>query len=236
MVQRYLCARGERDAARALATSGLVVLVQFAFFLLIGVALFVFYQVYPPAVPFDRPDRVFARFIIDELPPGLLGLVLGAVFAAAMSTLSSSLNSSATAAANDFYRPLAGSGTSSRHLLRVTRAFTVVFALVQVAVAISGQWMSRTVVENVLTIAGFTTGITLGVFLLGLFVPRTSQRAALAGFGLGLLVMGVVAFATPLAWPWYTLTGSTATFLLGLAATRVWPAPDMGSDPAPTAQ
>jgi SSS family solute:Na+ symporter len=226
MVQRYLCARGERDAARALATSGLVVLIQFAFFLLIGVALFVFYQVFPPDVPFDRPDRVFARFIIDELPPGLLGLVLGAVFAAAMSTLSSSLNSSATAAANDFYRPLAGSGTSSRHLLRVTRAFTVVFALVQVAVAISGQWMSRTVVENVLTIAGFTTGITLGVFLLGLFVPRTSQRPALAGFGLGLLVMTVVAFATPLAWPWYTVTGSAATFVIGLIASLVWPAPE----------
>ncbi|MCG6921752.1 MAG: sodium:solute symporter [Acidobacteria bacterium] len=224
MVQRYLCARSERDAARALVTSGVVVLVQFAFFLLIGVALFVFYQVFPPEVAFDRADRVFARFIIDELPSGLLGLVLGAIFAAAMSTLSSSLNSSATAAANDFYRPLFGHGRSSGHLLQVTRAFTVVFALVQIAVAISGQWMSRTVVENVLTIAGFTTGITLGVFLLGLFVPRTSQRAALTGFGLGLLIMTVIAFATPLAWPWYTVAGSTATFLLGLAASRVWPA------------
>ena len=89
-MQRYLSARSERDAGRALAASGLVVLLQFAFFLLIGVALFVFYQVYPPDVPFDRADRVFARFIIEELPPGVLGLVLGAVFAAAMSTLSSS--------------------------------------------------------------------------------------------------------------------------------------------------
>jgi Na+/proline symporter len=121
-----------------------------------------------------------------------------------MSTLSSSLNSSATALANDFYRPLVGGHESPARLLRVTRAFTVVFALVQVTVAIGGQWMSRTVVENVLAIAGFTTGITLGVFLLGLFAPRTSQRAALAGFGLGLLVMTVIFFATPLAWPWYT--------------------------------
>jgi Na+/proline symporter len=233
MVQRYLCARNERDAGRALATSGVVVLAQFAFFLLIGVALYVFYEAFPPSVPFDRPDRVFARFIIEELPTGVLGLVLGAVFAAAMSTLSSSLNSSATALANDFYRPLVGSDKSSSHLLRVTRIFTVAFALVQVAVAISGQWMSRTVVENVLTIAGFTTGITLGVFLLGLFAPRTSQRAALAGFGLGLLLMSVVAFATPLAWPWYTLVGSAATFGLGLLAGRVWPAAGTASEPAP---
>ena len=102
----------------------------------------------------------------------------------------------------------------------------MLFAAVQVAVALSGQLMSRTVVENVLTIAGFTTGITLGIFLLGLFAPRTSQRAALAAFTLGLLAMSLIAFATPLAWPWYTLTGSATTFVLGLLAGRIWPAAD----------
>lgn len=224
LVQRYLCARSERDAARALATSGLVVLAQFAFFLLVGVALFVFYQVFPPEVAFDRADRVFARFIISEMPPGILGLVLGAVFAAAMSTLSSSLNSSATAAANDFYKPLVGNTATPGRLLRVTRTLTVVFAVVQVTVALSGQYMSNTVVENVLTIAGFTTGITLGVFLLGIFAPRTSQRAALVSFTLGLATMAVIAFATPLAWPWYTMTGALLTFALGLAGGRLWPA------------
>jgi SSS family transporter len=224
LVQRYLCARSQRDAARALASSGFVVVLQFAFFLLIGVALFVFYQAFPPEVAFDRADRVFAHFIVNELPPGLLGLVLGAVFAAAMSTLSSSLNSSATAAVNDFYRPLFGSGASGSRLLGLTRAMTVAFAGVQIAVALSGQWLSRTVVENVLTIAGFTTGITLGIFLLGMLAPRASQKAALAGFGLGLLVMTAVAFGTSLAWPWYTVVGSTATLGLGLVAGRLWPA------------
>ena len=106
----------------------------------------------------------------------------------------------------------------------MTRALTIVFAAVQVTVAYSGRWMSNTVVENVLTIAGFTTGITLGVFLLGIFAPRTGQKAALTGFVLGLLVMAIVAFATPLAWPWYTMTGAGLTFAFGLVASRVWPA------------
>ena len=93
-------------------------LAQFALFLLIGVALYGFYQAFPPDVPFDRADRVFARFIVEQMPAGLLGLVLGAVFSAAMSTLSSSLNSSATAA-NDLYRPLAGKDSPPGRLLRV---------------------------------------------------------------------------------------------------------------------
>jgi SSS family solute:Na+ symporter len=233
MVQRYLCARSQRDAARALVSSGVVVVAQFAFFLMIGVGLFVFYQVFPPATPFDRADRVFAHFIVTQLPPGLLGLVLGAVFAAAMSTLSSSLNSSATAAVNDFYRPLFGSAVSAGRLVGVTRVLTIFFGVVQVGVALSGQWLSQTVVESVLTIAGFTTGITLGVFLLGLLVPGASQRAALAGFGLGLLLMSGVAFATPLAWPWYTVVGSATTLLVGFLGSRFWPDDAGLSDSSP---
>jgi SSS family solute:Na+ symporter len=234
MVQRYLCARSRRDAARALVASGVVVVLQFGFFLLIGVGLFAFYRAFPPLHPFDRPDRVFARFIVEELPRGFVGLVLGAVFAAAMSTLSGSLNSSATAAANDFYRPLVGEKASPRRLLAVTRALTVFFGLVQVAVALAGRWLSQTVVENVLTIAGFTTGMTLGLFLLGIFARRVGQRAALTGFVLGLLVMSLVAFGTPLAWPWYTVVGSTATFALGWLASLAWPAGRAPRTAAPT--
>ena len=224
MVQRYLCARSRRQAAWALGASGGVVLAQFAFFLLIGVGLFAFYKAFPPAIPFDRPDRVFARFIVDELPRGVVGLVIGAIFAAAMSTLSSSLNSSATAATSDFYRPLRPHATPQR-LLRTTRLFTLFFGLVQVGVALAGPLLSRTVVEAVLTIAGFTTGITLGVFFLGLFTRRVDSRAALAGLLLGLLLMIGVAFGTRLAWPWYTLVGSSATFGFGLLASLARPAP-----------
>ena len=224
MVQRYLCARTEREAGRALALSGLVVFAQFAFFLLIGVGLFCFYRAFPPAQAFDHPDRVFARFIVERMPPGVLGLVLGAIFAAAMSTLSSSLNSSATAAVHDFYRPLLKPRASSAHLLNATRAFTIVFGFVQIAVGIGGQWLSESVVSNVLTIAGFTTGIILGVFFLGILTRRVGQKAALAGMMLGLAGMTAIAFATPLAWPWYAMAGSLGTLALGLLASLVWPA------------
>ena len=88
MVQRYLCARKLRDAQRALWVGGFVIVAQFALFLLIGVGLYCFYQLTAPDLVFERADRVFARFILDEMPIGILGLLLGAIFAAAMSTLS----------------------------------------------------------------------------------------------------------------------------------------------------
>ena len=47
MVQRYLSARSQRQAATALVASGFIILAQFAFFLLIGVSLWVFYREFP---------------------------------------------------------------------------------------------------------------------------------------------------------------------------------------------
>lgn len=223
LVQRYFCARSETDAGRALWMSGIVVLAQFAFFLFIGVALWAHYRLAPPAVPFDRPDRVFVRFIVEEMPRGVLGLVVGAIFAAAMSTLSSSLNASATAAVGDLYRPLLRPNASSAHLLAATRASTAFFGAVQMGVAFLGPRLSESVVSEVLAIAGFTTGIVLGVFFLGLFT-RAGSRSALLAMAVGLGGMTWVHFATPLAWPWYALVGSLGTLGIGVAAERVWPA------------
>lgn len=223
MVQRYLCAPSLRDARRALVVSGYVVVAQFALFLLIGVGLFLFYQLHPPAVPFERTDRVFARFILDELPVGVVGILLGAIFAAAMSTLSSSLNSCATAVTRDLYLPLAGARANPVKELRVTRAMTAVFGVVQIAVGIGGLWLESTVVASVLGIAAFTTGIVLGLFFLGRFAPRVGQRAALAGLVTGFAAMTAIYFATPLAWTWYALVGSAITFASGYLASYLWP-------------
>jgi SSS family transporter len=226
MVQRYLCARNLKDAQRALWVGGFVVVAQFALFLLIGVGLFAFYQAFPPDAPFERPDRVFARFILDEIPVGLLGILLGAIFAAAMSTLSSSLNSCATAAANDLYFSSKGSEVSAKKQLRLVRVLTVFFGFVQIAVGIAGQWVKSSVVSSVLGIAAFTTGIVLGVFFLGIFADRVGERAALAGLVVGLAFMSLIFFATPLAWPWFALVGSVITFAAGWAASVIWPRSD----------
>ncbi|HXG67531.1 MAG TPA: sodium:solute symporter [Blastocatellia bacterium] len=227
MVQRYLCARSPRQAAVALLTSGVVVLAQFVLFLMIGAGLYVFYHHFPPAAPFDRPDRVFPAFIVNELPPGIVGLVIAAIFAAAMSTLSSSLNSSATTSVTDFYQPLLKPQASDEHYLKVSRWFTAAWGLVQMVVAIGGTGFNESIVNQVLGIAAFTNGPVLGIFLLGALTGRVGEKGALTGLATGILFMVFVEFGLPVvsgvkvAWPWYVLIGSTVTYFVGYAASFV---------------
>jgi solute:Na+ symporter, SSS family len=220
MVQRYLCARNQRDASLALGLSGPVVLVQFAFFLVIGTALFAFYIQHPPAAGTMAADEVFALFIVDYLPVGVLGIVLGALFSAAMSTLSSSLNSAATALVNDICMPMSRTDVTDGQRLRAAKTFTIGFGIAQVIVGLSGEKLGS-VVNAVLAIQGFTTGIILGVFLLGIFTKRVDHRTALVGLVGGLALMTYIKFCTSLAWPWFVLVGSSATFLIGLVASFI---------------
>ena len=219
MVQRYLSARSQREAARALVLSGWVVLAQFAFFLLLGVGLWGFFG----GRQFRQRDEVFATFIVEHLPVGAVGLTLAAVLAATMSTISSSLNSLAAVASRDFYLPLVARQATDDQSLRVTRGLTVLFGLVQIGVAVCGQYLRSSVIEAVLAIAGFTTGIVLGIFFLGVLTRRVSQPAALAALLCGLSGMTYLAFATNLSWTWFALVGSCGTFVLGLAASVLWP-------------
>lgn len=236
MVQRYLCARSQAQAGRALIASGFVVLLQFAMFLMLGVGLACFYELEYPGRTFERGDRVFATFIVEEMPQnvGLIGLLLAAVFASAMSTLSSSLNSSASAVVNDFLgaakAPSADSGgrsekESTAKLVATSRFLTVVFGLVQIGIGIAAQHFSQSVVGDALAIAGFSSGLLLGVFALGVGTKRVGQSQCLIGmlFGLGCLLS--VKFVLPnlpepvvIAWPWYAMIGSIATFSGGLIA------------------
>ena len=67
MVQRYLCAKDQRGARRALVTSGVVVLLQFALFLLLGLALHAWFSDRPQDPPLGKGDSVFAAFIVTRL-------------------------------------------------------------------------------------------------------------------------------------------------------------------------
>lgn len=238
MVQRYLCSRSLGQARAALVLSGFVVLAQFLLFLLIGVGLFVLASRGLIDVSGARNnDEVFGLFIVRYLPHGVVGLVVAAVLAAAMSTLSSSLNSSSTAFVADFYRPLRpdrGEG----HYLFVSRAMTLFWGAAQTAVALGTLWLQSAegVITHVLTVAGFTTGMILGLFLLGSLRRPVRSAAALTGLVAGFLA--VVAVWLPslpflrarftfleeipaLAWPWYAPVGTLVTVTVGLLADRL---------------
>jgi SSS family solute:Na+ symporter len=217
MVQRYLCSRSLTEARVALVLSGFVVLVQFLLFLLIGVGLYVLWQQHVLAFPQLKNDRVFGYYIVHALPAGIVGLLIAAVLASSMSSLSSSLNSAASAFVADFYRPLRP-GRSAGHYLFVSRGMTLVWGLTRIAVALVAIPLlsDESVIRSVLSVAGFTTGMILGLFLLGRMRRPVGSTSALGGLVAGFLTVLTLWGLTKLAWPWYPLVGTLVTVGIAL--------------------
>lgn len=211
IVQRLLTCTDQRSAQKALVGSGAVVIIQFLLFLVVGLGLWAFYG----GRPFDSTDEIFAFFIVEQLPPGLTGLLIAGVFAAAMSSLSSSINSLASATAYDYWAPIVGATDDDERILRAGKIFTLVWAALLIGGAILFIPLSRetSAVEVALGIASLVYGGLLGAFALGVFTSRPGQTAAIIGMAVG--IGTVTIFRDAMAWPWYVLVGSTVTFVTG---------------------
>jgi Na+/proline symporter len=219
MVQRYLCGKNARQASTALLTSGVVVFAQFIMFLFIGALLFVFYQQNAGLPEGISGDRVFSHFIVNELPAGVVGLVIAAMLAAAMS---SSLNALASTSLADFYKPLLAPDRSEKHYMKVSHYLTAFWGVAQIAAALLVIGRDKRIVDTVLGIASFTSGPVLGLFFMGSLTKKVRQNGALTGVIFGVALMIFVWAGTRLSWQWYALVGSTATFLAGYVASAVF--------------
>lgn len=214
LVQRLLTCRNKRDSQKALIFSGVVVLFQFALFLLIGVMLFAYYNAYPLATKLASNDQIFPTFIVQRLPHGIAGLVIAAIFAAAMSNLSGSLNSLASTTVLDLYKPLAGARASDEQLLKLSRRLTAAWGLVLICIAVAASNI-KSVFTAGLTIASLVYGPMLGAFLLGVLTKRANGRGVMCGMAVSLVSMLLIWYYTAIAWTWFVLIGTMICFITG---------------------
>ena len=219
IVQRLLAARSEGDSRKALLTSGGIVLVQFALFLLVGVLLYVFAQHSPLLAAGDRTDRVLPVFLVQQMPAGLAGLMLASIIAVAMSNASGSLNSLAASSILDFSAAW-GHPQDTNKLLGWSRQITLLWGAVLMGLGFVFMRWDR-VLELGLTVASFPFGSLLGLFLLGTLDRRANVVGALTGMFFGIAAIVAVWRMTDVAYTWYVLIGSCATFLVGAVVSRM---------------
>jgi SSS family solute:Na+ symporter len=233
IVQRLLACRNLRDARKALIGSGFLVLIQMTLFLTIGVLLFALFggRAIDPAASgaFRSPDEIFPTFIVKDLPPLFSAYLVAGIFSAAMCSESSALNSLASSLALDVVGPLSGKVTlEGKQGLVIGRVLTLLWTvlLAGLAVCFSFLTQSQPAVQVALGLASVTAGGLLGAFLLARYARRARESDVLwaiaVSTGLMLLLwLGSKGWAPfPLgrriAWPWYSLIGSSLTCALGL--------------------
>ena len=182
MVQRYLSARSENDAKRAVwVNAALTIPVSVVFFGL-GTALFVYFKHHPGQLdPTLKNDAILPVFVMVMFPAGMKGVLISGVFAAAMSSLDSSMNSMASVLVNDYYRRFKGEVSEAR-ALGVARWLTVLLGSLGTGAAwyLAGT-QATSLFDTYMKLLGMAGGGLAGVVALGMFTKRASGWGVLVG-------------------------------------------------------
>lgn len=224
-VQRILAARSETAAKGSIWIGAISYIPVSALFCLIGTALFVFYNsAAASGGPAMVPEEAFPRFISNELPKAVSGIVIAAILAAAMSTVDSSLNALSTVTLVDIIRRLKLAPAHAKEIW-ILRGTTITMGIVGTTVAVLLYEIKRDEARTILDMwwqyAGTAGGGMFGLFLLAWLTPRLPSWGALVAVICTLPVVIWGTFFRNLSPEWAWLECPLHPSLVGISATLV---------------
>jgi SSS family transporter len=180
--------------------------------------------------PSEDVNYVMPRFVLGELPIGLVGVFIAAIMAAAMSSVAAELNALSSVTAIDFYRRIVPDQDDAHYLLvsKAAAGFWGLFACVVAVFAVS----LGSLIEVVNRFGSFFYGSILGVFLLAM-IPGVRALGAFVGLIAGMSAVAAVSFGMPeVSFLWHNVIGAGAVVMVGVLFSLIAPSSDI-SQPLP---
>ena len=121
-------------------------------------------------------DYVFIHFIVNNLPKGIIGLLLAVILAAAMSSTASELNSLASTTTIDVYKRNLAMGRDESHYVKASKWLTLAWGILAIIIACIADLFDN-LIQLVNIIGSLFYGNVLGIFLLAFFFKRVQGNA-----------------------------------------------------------
>ncbi|MGM5470119.1 sodium:solute symporter [Flavobacteriaceae bacterium LMO-SS05] len=127
-------------------------------------------------VEINDKDYVFIHFILNNLPRGLIGLLLAVILSAAMSSTASELNALASTTALDLYKRNHRKEEDDMHYVKATKWFTLGWGILAICIACLA-YLADNLIQLVNIIGSIFYGNVLGIFLLAFFIKFVKGHA-----------------------------------------------------------
>jgi solute:Na+ symporter, SSS family len=158
-------------------------------------------------------DYVFITFILQQMPHGIVGLLIAVILCATMSATAAALNALGTTTAVDFYRPLIRPHASDHHYVVAAKALTAAWGFVAIAVA-SFASLVENLIEAGNILGSVFYGSILGLFLAAFFIRRVTGSAVFFAAVLAQTLVFLLFATTNIGYLWYNFIGCAAVMIL----------------------
>ncbi len=182
LMQRMLAMSTDREATNTVVIGCVIGTVSATLFFFIGTSLSIFYENNPLKLAEGLPnDAIFPFFIANELPRGVVGLIIAALFAVSMGALSGIINSAAAIVVSDFQMLLRPASTEKQRV-RVARLTTL---LCGIFATVFAMWLAaqnaKSLWDVFIKLVALVGGGFPGVFALGMLTRRANAPGVLIG-------------------------------------------------------
>lgn len=168
-------------------------------------------------IPVETNDKdyVFIHFILNNLPRGLIGLLLAVILSAAMSSTSSELNALASTTALDLYKRNHKREEDDMHYVKATKWFTLGWGIMAIAIACVAS-LADNLIQLVNIIGSIFYGNVLGIFLLAFFIKYVKGHAVFSAAIITQIIIIAVWYLDWLPYLWLNVLGCVLVMLLAI--------------------
>jgi SSS family solute:Na+ symporter len=117
-------------------------------------------------------NYIFLRFVVDNLPVGLVGLLIAIIFLASWGSIAAAINSLASCTMIDFHRRFTKKKESGEDEYRLSKKYTLAWGIFCIVVAMFTYNIGNSLIEAVNVLGSLFYGVILGVFLVAFFLKR----------------------------------------------------------------
>jgi solute:Na+ symporter, SSS family len=161
-------------------------------------------------------DYVFLTFVVEQLPVGLIGLLMAVILCAAMSSVSSELIALSATTTVDFYLRLRRQrATDEPRDLRITKWLTVAWGGLIIAFASSAS-LFENLIEAVNILGSLFYGTILGLFVVAFFLPKVKATPVFVGGLLAQATVTTLFFTSDIGFLWFNAIGTAVVVVVSL--------------------
>ena len=120
-------------------------------------------------------NYIFLRFVVDNLPVGLVGLLIAIIFLASWGSIAAAINSLASCSMVDFHRRFTRKKETGEDEYRLSKWYTLGWGIFCIVVAMFTYNIGNSLIEAVNVLGSLFYGVILGVFLVAFFIKRISS-------------------------------------------------------------
>lgn len=182
-----------------------------------------------PKAETNDKDYVFIHFILNNLPRGLIGLLLAVILSAAMSSTASELNALGTTTTIDLYKRN-NPGKREKHYVAASRGFTLLWGIIAIGVASTAHLFDN-LIQLVNIIGSIFYGNVLGIFLLAFFIKYVKSKAVFIAAIITQLIIIYVWYIDLMPYLWLNLVGCALVIGIALVLQLVIPKNKNTSNP-----